>query len=175
MYGSLDEEYQKAEQVLPTKFKEYEHSSNLEYYAVKNNFYFLFQIAEQIKQEFFSPKDILRIAVSSIDFTETVTKTLVVDRWKLSVREGDGLHLIKDIPTVYLSIHELNRLLKADIYGIVKRFIYPSYENGDLPQYSILRLTGQSCKIELFRDALKEFIPGKIIESSKRENNFQGK
>lgn len=175
VYGSLDEEYQKAEQVLPTKFKEYEHSSNLEYYAVKNNFYFLFQIAEQIKQEFFSPKDILRIAVSSIDFTETVTKTLVVDRWKLSVREGDGLHLIKDIPTVYLSIHELNRLLKADIYGIVKRFIYPSYENGDLPQYSILRLTGQSCKIELFRDALKEFIPGKIIESSKRENNFQGK
>ena len=32
-----------------------------------------------------------------------------------------------------------------------------------------MRLTGQSCKIALFREALKEFIPGKIIESSKRE------
>ena len=30
-----------------------------------------------------------------------------------------------------------------------------------------MRLTGQSCKISLFRDALKEFIPGKVIESSK--------
>ena len=30
--------------------------------------------------------------------------------------------------------------------------------------YSLIKLTGQSCKVEIFRDALKEFIPGKIIE-----------
>ena len=42
------------------------------------------------------------------------------------------------------------------------------YENDSLQEYSIMRLTGQSCKIELFREALKEFIPGKVIESSGR-------
>ena len=82
--------------------------------------------------------------------------------------------MLKDIPTVYLSIRMLNKLLKADIYGIVKRFIESSYESGDLQEYSIMRLTGQSCKIDLFREALKEFIPGKIIESSKRERGHMG-
>ena len=49
----------------------------------------------------------------------------------------------------------------------MKRFIEGPYEDGRLYEYSIMRLTGQSCKIDLFRDALKEFIPGKVIESSK--------
>ncbi len=51
---------------------------------------------------------------------------------------------------------------------LVKRFIEPLYEDGRLDEYAIMRLTGQSCKIGLFREALKEFIPGKVIESSKR-------
>ena len=169
VYRMLDEEYDRAEAVIPTRFKEYEHRSNSEYYAVKNNFYYLFQLAEQIKKTFYGREEILRIAVSGVPIREIATKCLVADRFKLSVREGDRLQILKDIPTVYFSINLLNRLLQADIYGIVKKFIESAYESGDLQEYSIMRLTGQSCKIDLFRDALKEFIPGKIIQSSKRE------
>lgn len=169
VYRVLDEEYEKAETIIPTRFREYEHRSNSEYYAVKNNFYFLFGIAEQIKKLFYGKQEVLRIAVSSIPIRETATACLLVDRFKLSVREqNNGFTVLKDIPTVYFSIRMLNRLLQADIYGIVKRFIEPSYETGDLQEYTIMRLTGQSCKIDLFREALKEFIPGKIIESSKK-------
>ncbi len=129
VYHLLEEEYRKAEKRIPTRFKEYEHRSNTDYYAVKNNFYFLFGLAEEIKKTFYGQKD---------------------------------------IPGVYLSISQLNRLLQGDIYRIVKRFIETPYENEQLQNYSILRLTGQSCRIDLFREALKEFIPGRMIESSGR-------
>jgi len=169
VYRLLEEEYQRAEAVIPTRFREYEHRSNSEYYAVKNNFYYLFQLAEQIKKTFYGKEEILRIMVSGTAIRETATKCLVADRFKLSVREGERLRVLKDIPTVYFSVNLLNRLLQADIYGIVRKFIENAYESGELQEYSIIRLTGQSCKIALFREALKEFIPGRIIQSSRRE------
>lgn len=174
VYQLLDEEYARAEQYIPTRFKEYEHKSNSEYFAVKNNYYYLFGIAEQIKKVFYSKKaDILRVAVSSTEIKENAVKCILVERFKLSVRDSadDQLKILKDIPTIYLNINELNKLLQADIYGIINRFIGTAYENGELQEYSIMKLTGQSCKIDLFRDALKEFIPGKVISSSRKSNN----
>lgn len=173
VYQLLDQEYELAEAIIPTRFKEYEHKSNNEYFAVKNNFYYLFGVAEQIKKIFYSKTDILRVAVSSVEIKENAVKCLLVERFKLSVRESVTKHLniLKDIPTVYISINELNKLLQADIYGIIRRFIEVSYENGELQEYSIMRLTGQSCKIDLFREALKEFIPGKVIASSRKNSN----
>ncbi|MBD5552690.1 MAG: molecular chaperone [Lachnospiraceae bacterium] len=168
VYHLLDTEYQKAESVIPTRFKDYEHRSNTDYFAVKNNFYFLFELAEEIKKVFYGKEDALRVAVSSISISESATVCVPADRFKLSVYTDGRLRVLKDIPTVYLSISQLNRLLQGDIYRIVKRFIETPYENDALQNYSIMRLTGQSCKINLFREALKEFIPGKIIESSKR-------
>ncbi|WP_033164804.1 hypothetical protein [Clostridium sp. KNHs205] len=173
VYRLLNQEYEKAEAVIPTRFKEYEHKSNNEYFAVKNNFYYLFGVAEQIKKVFYSKTDILRVAVSSVEIKENAVKCILVERFKLSVRESvtEYLSILKDIPTVYISINELNKLLQADIYGIVKRFIEASYENGELQEYSIMKLTGQSCKIDLFREALKEFIPGKVIASSRKNSS----
>ena len=169
VYRQLDEEYRLAEAFLPTRFKDYEHKSNSDYYAVKNNFYFLFELAEDIKKAFYGKGDTLRVVVSSIPISESATVCVLADRFKLSVYEKGQLQVLKDIPTVYFSISQLNRLLQGDVYRIVKRFLEGSYENDELQNYSIMRLTGQSCKIDLFRDALKEFIPGKIIESSKRD------
>ena len=168
VYHLLEEEYRKAEKRIPTRFKEYEHRSNTDYYAVKNNFYFLFGLAEEIKKTFYGQKDILRVAVSSIPITESATACVLADRFKLSVCFEGRLQVLKDIPGVYLSISQLNRLLQGDIYRIVKRFIETPYENEQLQNYSILRLTRQSCRIDLFREALKEFIPGRMIESSGR-------
>lgn len=169
VYAALDGAYRQAEQILPTRFRDYEHSSRADYYAVKNNFYFLFEIAERVKKAFYSHANILRMAVSSVPLRETATECLLVDRWKLSCREDGRIQTLKDIPTAYVNSYELNLLLRADIYGIVRQFLEGPYETDGLQDYSILRLTGQSCRIDIFREALKEFIPGKIIESSRRQ------
>ena len=168
VYRLLDEEYQKADAVITTCFKDYEHRSNGDYFAVKNNFYFLFELADKMKKTFYGKGDALRVVVSSIPIEESATVCVQADRFKLSIVDEGQLTVSKDIPTVYFSINQLNRLLQGDIYRIVKRFIEGPYESDELQEYSIMRLTGQSCKIDIFRDALKEFIPGKIIESSKR-------
>lgn len=174
VYAKLDESYARAEQVIPTRFRDYEHKSRADYYAVKNNFYFLFQTAERIKTSFYSHTNLLRMAVSSVPIQETATQCMLVDRWKLSAFQSpnESLEVMKEIPTVYLNIYTLNLLLQADIYGIVRQFMEGPYTTGELPEYSILKLTGQSCKIDIFRDALKEFIPGKMIQSSR---NRQGR
>ena len=39
-------------------------------------------------------------------------------------------------PEIGFSIHEINRLLKGDIYGIVRRFLEPMYESGELEDYA---------------------------------------
>lgn len=171
VYSRLDAAYLQAEAILPTRFRDYEHSSRADYYAVKNNFYFLFETAERIKKIFYGHTDTLRLAVSSLPIRETATECLLVDRWKLSMQHLGQLQILKDIPTAYINNYELNLLLRADIYGIVRQFIEGPYESGELQEYSILRLTGQSCKIDIFREALKEFIPGKIIESSRQSGN----
>ena len=171
IYREIEEEYEKAEQIIPTKFKEYEHKSRADYYAVKNNFYYLFDIAERVKTEFYNKTRTLRMAISTKELIEIGATCILVNRWKLYLREQDVLTVQKDIPTIYLSIFELNLLLKADIYNVVKKFIGSLYENGSLAEFSILKLTGQSCKIDIFREELKEFIPGKLIETTTKIDN----
>ena len=173
VYSLLDQCYQNVEAIIPTRFKDYEHRSRADYYAVKNNFYFLFEVAERIKKAFYEKNDLLRLAVSSTQVNEIATECLLVDKWKLSIQKNGVLSVLKDIPTVYLSIYDLNLLLRADIYGIIKQFLEGPYDSGELDSYQILKLTGQSCKINIFRDALKEFIPGKIIAPSKNRGESE--
>ncbi len=168
VYGPLDEAYREAEALIPTRFRDYEHRSNAEYFAVMNNFYYLFGLAEEVKKVFYGRQEALRVAVSTVPVTEAGTVHVQADRFKLSVRRGKVLQMVKDLPAICLDISQISRLLQGDIYRLVKRFIEPLYEDGRLDEYAIMRLTGQSCRIGLFRDALKEFIPGKVIESSRR-------
>ena len=52
----------------------------------------------------------------------------------------------------------------ADIYGVIRKFMESMYREGKLRDFSFLKLTGQSCKIDIFKEAMKEFIPGKMIQ-----------
>lgn len=57
-------------------------------------------------------------------------------------------------------------------------YIISKFMNNTLLQnkFEVIKLTGQSCKIELFRDSLKEFIPGRFIQFKRVDkdisNNF---
>ncbi|MDR1550295.1 MAG: molecular chaperone [Hungatella sp.] len=172
LYRELEKEYEKAEEFLPTRFREHENRNRADYYKVKNNFYFLFRLAEIVKKEFYSYAGTLRIALSSAEGEESATRWILADKWKLSLRAERGLEVVKEFPTVYFNIYEIELLLKADIYEVVRKFVEAMYEEGTLEDYSIIKLTGQSFKIELFRDALKEFVPGKTIQFRQRSESW---
>lgn len=172
LYAELEKNYEAAEKWIPTRFGEFEHQSRLEYYKVKNNFYFLFRLAETIKKEFYDHTGILRIAVASKPVRENATTWIPAEKWKFAVYGEKGLEVLKEFPEIDISIFDIELLLKGDIYGVIHRFMERMYEEDVLEEYSLIKLTGQSCKIDVFRDALKEYVPGKTIQFKhrRREN-----
>ncbi len=81
------------------------------------------------------------------------------------------LQIIKEAPTLNLTTYEISTLIKGDVYNIIKKFLETLYKNDELYEYSLIKLTGQSCNVDIFKDALKEFIPGRIIEINKSKKD----
>lgn len=173
LYETLNEEYEKAEGVIPTKFQLYETRSKEDYCKVRSNYYFLFDLAEEVKKLFFSNPDILKVLLTSKEETSLDENIINFDKWKLSYMNKGTLQVVKEAPSITLSIYEIETLIKGDVYNIIKKFLEKLYENDELYDYSLIKLTGQSCKVDIFRDALKEFIPGKIIEINKSKKEVK--
>ena len=171
-YKQLDICYGEAESVIPTRFKDFERLGKKEYFQVKNNYYFLFQLAEEIKKTFFGSIGTLQILISSDEKAVKNCPFIFADKWKLSIFKHGKLEVSKAFPEVTISVYDIERLLRGDIYGIVSQFFLRMYENEELFDYSIIRLSGQSCKIDVFRDAIKEFVPGKIISFKRPSRDF---
>lgn len=165
VYENLEKSYEEAERIIPTKFKNYENRTRDEYFMVKNNFYFLFDIADRMKKQFYMREGILRNSFqNNYEMENDDLKVTQIERWNLVVREEDRLVYKHSFPEVIFNIKEIELLLKADIYEIVNKFLNEFYQDRTLGDYSIIKLTGQSCRIDIFREALKEFVPGKSIE-----------
>lgn len=166
VYEQFEAAYREAETLIPTRYKEYEIRNREEYLRVRTNYYFLWEMAEEMKKEFFRKTGILRnrFYSESIPQEDNDLKVTTVDRWCLSLWEGHQFQDIYDFPKVTFNSKEINQLIKADIYEIVREFLERYYLQGELNDYSIIKLTGQSCKIDVFREALKEFVPGRSIE-----------
>lgn len=171
LYEDLEAEYDKAEQYIPTRFRDYEKGSRSDYYKVKNNYYYLFYLAEQIKKYFYNHAGVAGLWVGTIPNEKDRTDWLEADKWKLSVKTGYGLEIIKEFPNLHFHMRDMEAVLKGDIYDIVRKFMEPLYESGTVNSFSFIKLTGQSCKIDLFREALKEFIPGKMIQFKRRSGD----
>lgn len=167
LYETLNEEYEKAEEIIPTKFQLYETRSKEDYCKVRSNYYFLFDLAEEVKKLFFTNPDILKIMLTTSEVKNLDENTIKFDKWKLSYINKGTLQVVKEAPSISLSIYEITTLIKGDVYNLIKKFLEKLYENDELYDYSLIKLTGQSCKVEIFKDALKEFIPGRIIEVNK--------
>ncbi len=171
VYTKFQEYYDMAENIIPTKFKKYENKISEEYQMVKNNFYFLWEIAENMKKEFFQKTNILRNKFDSLELEDRENDLHItqLNKWGLSVIQNDRLGSVSSFPNVVFNIKEINKLIKADIYNVVRKFLEKFYESRELTEYSIIKLTGQSCKIDTFKEALKEFVPGKSIEFKQKK------
>lgn len=176
VYKDFEDRYNEAEMVIPTKYKKYENKPSDEYQKVKNNFYFLWEISDNMKKEFFQKTNILRNKFDSSEVYdgESDLNVTQLNRWGLSVIKNENLESVVDFPNVVFNIKEINKLIKADIYEIVRKFLEKFYESRELSEFSIIKLTGQSCRIDIFKEALKEFVPGRSIEFKQKkdgENN----
>lgn len=173
IYEKLAEYYQDVEEIIPTRYREYENQTSDEYQKVKNNFYFLWELAENMKKQFFKKTNILRNKFDSSELSggDNDLHITSLSKWSLSVKKYDLLETVNRFPDVVFNIKEINKLIKADIYEIVRKFLEVFYENRELLHYSIIKLTGQSCKIDIFKEALKEFVPGRSIEFKQRQSD----
>lgn len=167
LYKYLDGEYRRAEKVLPTRFADFERYNRSEYYKVKNNFYTLFHAAEQVKKLFYGKTGALTVTVTP-EPRDGDEMTVVLDKWKLSFYRQGNLEVKKAVPAVVFNYFETELLLSGEIYGIVSKFMEEMYQNGRLQDFSFIKLTGQSCRIGLFKDALKEFVPGRMVQFRKK-------
>lgn len=163
----LEEWYARAEEFLPTRFKEYEDRSREEYFCAKNNYFYLFELAEKVKKIFFQARFCYEVWISTKkDETHPV---IFLDKWKLSVTDGGRFARISQEVEFPFYINEIEEILRPDIYGLMERFLDQKFEQGGLQEYEMIKLTGQSCKSPLFTEALKQYVPGKLIQSTRHE------
>lgn len=168
VYRKLNEEYSKAENIIPTRFGEYENQPKEIYDKIKNNFYFLWKLAEEMKKEFYRTTSISRYKFDEKDITNSEIDLHVkkIEDWRLSIQEN-GKMINQDCPDITFNAKEIDKLLRVDIYYLVRRFLNDLYENHILDTYNQIKLSGQSSKINIFMDSLKEFLPGKKIKSGR--------
>ena len=103
------------------------------------------------------------------------TITIPLDKWRLTLKNSAGLTLIKNLPDVSFNLFEVSPLINPDIYNIIHKLLEPLYDSGEIENYNLIKLSGQSCKVDLFRTALKEFVPGKVIKAKPRDEQADEK
>jgi len=186
IYSKLEALYLETESVLPTHFAKYKARYADDYTNVKSNFYFLWNLAEKIKMDFYGNLSVIHTNFHKSGLTsQGHNKILSEESWMIYIyKDVKERNLIKNkttvrsvlsletnLPEVIITKEEISTLIKADIYAVIKKFIEPLYENGTLNSIDSIKLTGQTCKIDIFRDALKEFLPGLLIHSGKKDRS----
>ncbi|EXM40280.1 hypothetical protein RASY3_09285 [Ruminococcus albus SY3] len=175
-YDKLDEASKAAEWVLPTDFSNPKivQGKNLRAQA-QRNFNYLWNWAERIKIEFYTGESRAYFRFAEEELIRT-DKALYFYADPTGEETPSKLPLKKQttVPDIAINIKELTALLSPQIYFILSIMLLKSngtelvFDSTD-SQNARMRLSGQSCKIELFRDLLKEYIPGRITRDSSHE------
>jgi hypothetical protein len=175
VYESLNNLFEESEKIIPTKFNDYKKVSPEDFIKVRSNFYLLWNMAENIKVSFYRDIGFFKIDFSDYkpEIGSLIKKGKYISSFFINVYKNKSFQLHTDLPEAAITKDDVNILIKPDIYNIVKRFMEPLYLEGALHEFNFIKLTGQTCKIDIFRDALKEFIEGRIIQSSQRGKNLR--
>ena len=166
IFEKLEKEYVKSEKIIPTKFSKFENKMSEEYRKIKNNFYMLWEAAERMKKEFFNKDSRLRTRFDIPRLYEEKNDLHITELkgWNIHMAEKGILNSIKEFPDQIFTIKEIEKIVKADIYSMLRKFLNTYYNEGLLFEYSLIKLSGQSTKINTFQEVLKEFVPGKMID-----------
>ena len=177
---TLERQYKMAETWIPTRFKDYEERTREQYFFVKNNYYYLFELAEQVKKAFFQPRFLYELRISTRRSGEGkeagagAGRELFLDRWKLSLCQDGTFGQLAGPVEFCLYLNEIEALLRPDVYRLMEKFLDRKFIQGELSRYEMIKMTGQSCKSPLFTEALKEYVPGKLIQNTRRDESGSG-
>ncbi len=166
VYEKFQKLYEKCEEFLPTKFADKElWWDETENVKVKRNFYYLWHYAEQVKIMFYREEKVV-LYENQNDKLEIVGDK---NCNYLYYNENDIFEK-REYPfnELKITITEIRKIIYGDIYKLLID-ILP--DNPDNPEH--YRLSGQSCKINLFTELLKEFIPGKKLREKLNEYSEQ--
>ncbi|MCC3340153.1 hypothetical protein [Roseburia inulinivorans] len=96
---------------------------------MKNNFYTLFNTAEQIKKLFYGKIGALEVTVTSEQKGQR-ENTVLLDKWKLSFWKGTP-YGGKDDTEVMMNYFEIELLLSGEIYALYRNYggIIPQRKN----------------------------------------------
>lgn len=171
-YDQLDKASQEAEWVLPTDYANKSIVNGAAMIAqAKRNFNYLWNWAERIKIEFFSGESRATFSFST---------DIQTDKALYFFADPSGEHKVpkmslkkqESVPDVAINIKELTALLSPQIYYILSIMLLKAdgseliFDDKEMQKTRML-LAGQSCKISLFRDLMKEYIPGRRTRSGK--------
>lgn len=171
-YDKLDKASNEAEWVLPTDYANKSIVNGAAMIAqAKRNFNYLWNWAERIKIEFFSGE-----SRATFSFSEDIQ----TDKALYFFVDPSGEHRVpkmslkkqESVPEVAINIKELTALLSPQIYYILSIMLLKAdgseliFDDKEMQQTRML-LSGQSCKISLFRDLIKEYIPGRRTRNGK--------
>lgn len=175
VYSKFLENYRKAEEIIPTIYNGNEKYRGTEQIKkIKRNFYYLWRQAEQIKIDFYRSE---RVFMEFKDTSDIKIDLKNHDNYYLYVAEKDKIGLNKiDEPfkNVSITIKEINRVICGDIYALLVGL----FGDGEVDKFDYYKLSGQSCKISLFSELIKEYIPGRylrpaIVKQNSRKSNSE--
>lgn len=174
-YEKLDIAYAEAEQVLPSRFGDYRHAPRADYLAVHANFYFLWFAAEKLKKQFFEKGDVYRSSFHRLGLknNEYDLRVTPFEPWALNIKQNGTFKPVYRYPEIIYNVEEIRHLILGDVYCCMRDFLQPFYDEDLLHDYHLIRMVGQSCKIDNFRDSIKEFVPGKRIQFSQKQLDGQ--
>ena len=153
-YEGFEEAYRDAGYYIPTNYSDYINDTETTYLYVRGNFYFLWDLAERIKVELYSSSSAYEFSFASLRDSRGI--------YIISARNEKGTFTTHtEWPQIRILRDEINMLLKPEIYNLLKKFVEPYYrEDETMSEISHIMLSGQTTKIDLFRDVLKEYIAG---------------
>ncbi len=180
VYEKFLDNYHRAETVIPTIFTGNERYRGFEELKkIRRNFYYLWRKAEQIKIDFYKNERVV------MDFSgNREDQNLMVadaDNYYLYFADEKTAKLqrVNDpLSKVSITIKEINRAICGDVYALLCGLFEDKTENHGgkkVEDFDYYKLSGQSCKITLFSELLKEYIPGRKLRPAIRQNGEKEK
>lgn len=182
IYKNFLENYEKAEGIIPTKFVN-NPNPELNYKGIlqniKRNFFYLWRQAENIKIKFYEEEKVqLDLDNGNKDSYITINNE---NYYLHIIKEGNKLEEIrKPFENIKIDINEIRRIIAPDLYSLLVGIfgkLTDDKESDKVDSYDYYKLSGQSCKISLFMDLIKEYIPGRKLRPAIHEvtENFFNK
>lgn len=160
IYDKLQENYDAAEDIIPTRFAVIELEN--EKRQVKQNYYYLWQIAEYIKTEFYRNGDKIAVSFKDNASANNIDMNEILSMYSLYIRERKGLVKKEDHPNIEINLEEIRKLIYGDIYEVLNDML----SDFDQEKNTAIKLSGQSCRINIFNQLMREFITGKTLRKA---------